>query len=52
MKKSRKVVNGGAINQVLAISKDEEPDIEVTYYQADNGKYLVAPYARVLIRKK
>lgn len=42
--------NGNAINCVLAIESQIKPnDI---YYISDNSKYLVAPYARVLIRNK
>ena len=52
MKKTREIVNGGAINQVLAIRKTIEPDINTTYYCADNADYLIAPYARVLIKKR
>ena len=42
-----KVVNGGAINCVLAINVKEKPnDI---YYISDNSDYLIAPYARILL---
>lgn len=41
-----RVVNGGAINCVLAIEQDEEPKGTV-YYTSDNSKYLVPPYARI-----
>lgn len=44
-----KVVNGGAINCVLTLAYDEKPTGKV-YYTADNtDKYLLAPYARILI---
>lgn len=49
--KDGKVVNGNAINCVLAIKVDEKPCGEI-YYTSDNTPYLVAPYARILIRKK
>ncbi|TAJ13454.1 modification methylase, partial [Patescibacteria group bacterium] len=42
--------NGNAINCVLAIESETKPD--GTYYISDNSKYLIAPYARVLIRNK
>jgi hypothetical protein len=49
--KDGKVVNGGAINCVLAIETDIEPKGEI-YYTSDNSKYLIPPYARVLIKHK
>ncbi|MFA9262762.1 MAG: adenine-specific methyltransferase EcoRI family protein [Undibacterium sp.] len=42
--------NGNAINCVLAIESQTKP--EDIYYISDNSKYLVAPYARVLIKNK
>jgi len=42
--------NGNAINCVLAIESKTKPDS--TYYISDNSKYLIAPYARVLIKNK
>ena len=42
------VHNGNAINCVLAINQSTKP--HGIYYTADNADYLVAPYARVLIR--
>jgi hypothetical protein len=42
--------NGNAINCVLAIESPIKPDD--IYYISDNSKYLVAPYARILIRNK
>lgn len=42
--------NGNAINCVLAIELQTKP--ESIYYISDNSKYLVAPYARILIRNK
>ncbi len=47
--KNGDVVDGGAINCVLAIEQSEKP-IGKTYYTSDNSGLLVAPYARVLIR--
>lgn len=49
--KNGKVANGGAINCVLAIEQDTKP-VNTVYYTSDNSKYLVPPYARILIRKK
>ncbi len=49
--KDFKVVNGGAINCVLAIETIEKPVGQV-YYTSDNSKYLIPPYARVLIKKR
>ena len=43
--------NGGAINCVLAIEYNKKPTNTV-YYTSDNSKYLVPPYARILIRNK
>ena len=45
------ITNGGAINCVLAIEQDVCPK-GVVYYTSDNSKYLVPPYARILIRRK
>lgn len=48
--KNGNIVNGGAINCVLAINVKEKPnDI---YYISDNSDYLIAPYARILIEFK
>jgi hypothetical protein len=47
--KDGKMVNGGAINCVLAIETDIEPKGEV-YYKSDNSKYLIPPYARILVK--
>lgn len=49
--KDGKVTNGGAINCVLAIEQNTKP-VNTVYYTSDNSKYLVPPYARILIRKK
>lgn len=49
--KDGKVVNGNAINCVLAIKVEERPIGEI-YYISDNTQFLIAPYARILIRKK
>ena len=45
------VVNGGAINCVLAIAYKEKP-MSTVFYTSDNSKFLVPPYARILIKKK
>ena len=42
--------NGNAINCVLAIEVSKKP--EDIYYISDNSKYLIAPYARILINNK
>jgi len=42
--------NGNAINCVLAIESKVKPD-EI-YYISDRGKYLIAPYARIIIKNK
>lgn len=44
------IKNGNAINCVLAINYKNRP--EGIYYTSDNSDYLVAPYARILIRSK
>ncbi|MDR0552223.1 MAG: hypothetical protein LBG72_09485, partial [Spirochaetaceae bacterium] len=49
--KDGRTVNGGAINCVLAIETSKKPVGEI-YYTSDNSKYLVPPYARILIRRK
>ena len=49
--KNGKVTSGGAINCVLAIEHNTKP-INTVYYTSDNSKYLVPPYARILIRRK
>lgn len=49
--KDGKIVNGGAINCVLAIETIKKPK-KAIYYISENSKYLIAPYARILIRNK
>ena len=49
--KDGKIVNGNAINCVLAIKRETQPQGEI-YYTSDNTPYLIAPYARILIRSK
>lgn len=49
--KNGRIVDGGAINSVLAIETDKKPENTI-YYTSENSKYLIAPYARILIRKK
>lgn len=48
--KDGKQKNGNPINRVLAIESETKPT--GVYYTSDNSKYLIAPYARVLIRNK
>lgn len=49
--KDGKLKNGNMLNRVLAFSVKEKPDS--TYYKSDNSEgYLIAPYARILIKKK
>jgi len=43
--------NGNAINCVLAFETEKKP-IDKIYYISDNSKYLIAPYARILIKNK
>lgn len=43
--------NGNAINCVLAINQTKKP-ADIIYYTSDNSDYLVAPYARILIKKR
>lgn len=50
-KKNETIANGGAINCVLAIEHDTKP-VNTVYYTSDNSKYLVPPYARILIKRK
>lgn len=45
-----KTCNGNAINCVLAINTKILP--KKIYYTSDNSDYLIAPYARILIKKK
>jgi hypothetical protein len=47
--KKGKILNGNAINCVLAIETATKP--EGIYYISDNSKYLVAPYARIIKKK-
>jgi hypothetical protein len=49
--KTGEIKNGNAINCVLAIETETKPVGQV-YYTSDNSKYLIAPYARILIRKR
>ena len=48
--KDGKKVNGNAINCVLAIESKTKP-INMIYYTSENVPYLIAPYARILIKK-
>jgi len=47
--KDGSIQNGGAINCVLAIETDKKPD-GVVFYTSENSKYLLPPYARILIK--
>ena len=49
-KKDGTEVNGNAINCVLAIQTEEKP-INQVYYTSENSKYLLSPYARILIQR-
>jgi len=49
--KNGEIKNGNAINCVLAIETKNKP-VDLIYYISDNSKYLIAPYARILIRDK
>lgn len=49
--KNGEVQNGNAINCVLAFNQSEKP-IDSVYYTSDNSEFLVAPYARLLIKRK
>ena len=42
--------NGNAINCVLAIETQTKPI--GTYYISENSNFLIAPYARILIKNK
>lgn len=48
--KNGRIVSGGAINQVLAISYESPP--AGVYYISENSGYLFAPYARILVQRK
>lgn len=49
--KNGNTMNGrNAINGVLAIARKTKPINEI-YYTSENTPYLVAPYARILIKK-
>ena len=43
--------NGNAINCVLAFETKIKP-VGVIHYVSDNSKYLIAPYARIIIKNK
>ena len=49
--KGGKEKNGNAINCVLAIETNTKPADKI-HYVSDNSKYLIAPYARILIKHK
>jgi len=43
--------NGNAINCVLALEVDKKP-VDKIHYISNNSKYLIAPYARIIIKNK
>jgi hypothetical protein len=49
--KSGDTQNGNAINNVLVFNQKEKPE-DVIYYTSDNSDFLIAPYARILIKRK
>lgn len=49
--KDGKTFNGSKVNDCLIIKTNEKP-IDKTYYEAENEKYLIAPYYRLLIKKR
>lgn len=49
--KNGEEVPGGAINCVLAIEVEQKPE-NIVYYTSDNVPYIIAPYARILIRRR
>ena len=49
--KNNEKKNGNAINCVLAIETSKKP-INTIYYISDNSQYLLAPYARIIIKNK
>ena len=49
--KNGEILNGNAINSVLAIEVDKKP-VDTIYYTSENSKYLIAPYARVIIKNR
>ena len=49
--KDGRIINGDAINCVLAIEKSIPPTNAV-YYTSDNSSFLVPPYARILIKRR
>ena len=49
--KEGEVRNGNAINSVLTINQKTKP-VDMVYYISDDSDYIIAPYARVLIKRK
>lgn len=43
--------DAAAVNSVLVLAIENRP-LNTTYYTSDNSQYLVAPYARVLLKHK
>ena len=50
-KKTGETQNGNAINSVLTISQKRKPK-DTVYYTSDNSDFLIAPYARLLIKRR
>lgn len=49
--KNGEIVGGGAINCVLAIENNTKPKGQI-YYSAENAPFIIAPYARILIKRR
>jgi hypothetical protein len=49
--KKGELTGGGKINTCLAIEFKKRP-VNTIYYTSDNSSYLIAPYARILIKRK
>ena len=49
--KTGELQSGNAINCVLALSQKSKPE-DTVYYTSENSDYLIAPYARLLIKRK
>lgn len=47
--KDGEIRNGNAINSVLTLNQKTKP-VDSIYYVSDNSDYIVAPYARILIK--
>ena len=49
--KKGEVTTGGAINCVLALGSNTKPPLGVVYYTSKEVSFLLAPFARILIKK-